>query len=1009
MMRWFDSIDAEQEWKSITVTQEQKDAAEKWLKMLEDGKLHSERNNYINFREIVLKNILGYTTDRLKYEEDDIEFQITDKMGIKRLCIEAKGTNSNIYKYQNYGKKDKEKPILQLWGHVGRGKRKYGICTNYNIFALLSREGGYDDRFEFNFESIRKNKDNLKKFIYVFSMNTLMDNEIIQKSRERTKLIQKKISKKFYALFHDTRMLLIKEFESNENVTKEEAIYFSQIILNRMLFIFFVADRGVLTNKTLFVDEIKKIIKAGDFSEHSHKIYECIYDLFETFDKGSKIKSISQFNGSLFRSEFPRKINFKDISVIERKSIIDTSDYESVEDVVGKKSNINPIIINMLLLDQYDFRTEVDVDILGHIFEQSLTDIEILKKDEEIDKRKDDGVYYTPEYVTEYICKNTIIPYLSKTNTTSMQELLVEYKDNPGELEEKIRAIRILDPACGSGAFLIKAVDLLLILKKTMIEEYEIKTETGRIDTPEWESETIHEIIKTNIYGVDINNESIEITKLSLFLKMVSNHRPLENLSNNIKNGNSVVWDTKIKDGFDWNQEFPDIMNDGGFDVIIGNPPYVRYQNIGEYLEHAHLPETHTLSLDSDFEFHSYTDLSGYFICHSLNILKNNGKMGLILSDGWLQSHYGEVIQKVILDNSTIQSMIHPTYNIFEDADITTVILLTDKKIENDLVSLMVAKSEYDISAHDFSKNLTMNSDKLVPGNWKLYFDNEDTVSTIEMKAMYPDICKPVIGKLTGCDEYFIVNEDIIKNYKMPKSCLEPVALKSLQGAFTSVNDHKKYFLNVNAEKGILIKDDDMKGVLEYLELGEKKLYGKTQKTVPNLYNCKKRKKWYSLNITPPAPIILGRFGAKRLKLFENIANLSYTRRYIGITPKNPKWKLPLLAYLQSSFFALQMEKGWTHGGGVLECRIGYLRKNKVPNFKLMTKNNLTRLSNAWNTYKNDLKQTSLDNVVFDVINISKNEKKEILKKLDEKVTERISKNNDLIENSDNDLNDDLE
>ncbi|SVE52598.1 uncharacterized protein METZ01_LOCUS505452, partial [marine metagenome] len=220
-------------------------------------------------------------------------------------------------------------------------------------------------------------------------------------------------------------------------------------------------------------------------------------------------------------------------------------------------------------------------------------------KEEETSRRKIDGVYYTSEYIADYICRNTIIPYLSKSGTNSTQTLIYEYENNIEELEKKFRKIKIIDPACGSGAFLIKAVDILLEIHKEILrlkiflhpEKY---SSNGQTKMDKWNEESeAKKIIENNIYGIDINPESVAITKLALFLKIAERGKKLSELTNNIKVGNSLISDESIDNAFDWESEFPEIFFDekgkrkenSGFDIVIGNPPYVRQEEIKELKE----------------------------------------------------------------------------------------------------------------------------------------------------------------------------------------------------------------------------------------------------------------------------------------------------------------------------------------------------------------------------------------------------------------------------------------
>jgi len=205
------------------------------------------------------------------------------------------------------------------------------------------------------------------------------------------------------------------------------------------------------------------------------------------------------------------------------------------------------------------------VNILGHIFEQSISDIEQLKGEllgEEIttdelvekkeSKRKKDGIFYTPEYIVDYIVQNSLMVYLEEKEN----ECLAKYKkENEAyqAYQHILQNIKVLDPACGSGAFLVKVFDYLYAENKRV----------GQIVKSLFDDDEIYKsILRNNIYGVDLNPESVEITKLSLWLKSAQKGKKLNNLDDNIKCGNSLIDDPAVagERAFDWQKEFSDIM-----------------------------------------------------------------------------------------------------------------------------------------------------------------------------------------------------------------------------------------------------------------------------------------------------------------------------------------------------------------------------------------------------------------------------------------------------------------
>ncbi len=438
------------------------------------------------------------------------------------------------------------------------------------------------------------------------------------------------------------------------------------------------------------------------FGEGTHLIYDIIINIFNKLDKGSDdTVEIFGFNGELFNERFPAIISFKDLRVenyfkdIFNKSIIKVRpelDKESKKIIKLHKGKINPIIKNLLILGSFDFKTEVNVNILGQIFEQSISDIEILKGDKKKGKRKREGIYYTPEFVTEFICKNTIVPFLSKKGANSIPHLIQEYNENIEELEEKLNNVKILDPACGSGAFLLKAIEFLVEIKREIID---FKNFIGKYKTTISESvkkslkskkkeeniyasllkfneiEEIREIIQKNIYGVDLNEESVEITKLSIFFKICKKNEKLMTLKDMIKCGDSLIDDLEITPiAFDWKINFSEILEKGKFDVIIGNPPWgAEFEDrVQQYLKEKY----------KKVNFHTVNTFK-MFIERSLSLLSPEGSFGFIVPNGIIEMPDYSDVRELILNFSSNIKIIDMGDDIFEDVNYPSSIITFSK------------------------------------------------------------------------------------------------------------------------------------------------------------------------------------------------------------------------------------------------------------------------------------------------------------------------------------------
>ena len=535
----------------VTITTKQKKAAKQWLELLKENKLQDEKKNYLKFSKIILEEILGYDVNDIDHESGNVEFQFADNLGKNVMCIEAKGTSTkDLFALQHRTKKEHATPIKQTWDYMGKLDLEYGICTNYKDFILITKSRGYSKYHFFDFTKV-KDAGKLKEFVGIFSKTRIIDEGFVEKIQEASIIEEKEFTKEFYKLYHETRLMLVRAF-LDKQVSQKDAIHYSQLFLNRIIFMFFVSDSRDIPNR-LFTEQMHKVLNSDLVNEHSRLAFDQITGLFKMMDKGSHEPKIFGFNGGLFAEEIPHQIYFRDFhnpklfSDILKHSKLKKSanlDEYSEKIIIKYADNLNPLISNLLIMDSFDFNTDVNVNILGHIFEQSISDLEEISGDK-VSKRKKDGVYYTPEYITDYICRNTIIRYLSKSGkTTDPQELVSEYVDDIELLEKKFLEIKILDPACGSGAFLVKAVDILLEINKT-IQDY--KQSLGKYSTGDqfsldkWNEESeIRAIIENNIYGVDINEESVGITRLAMFLKIASSNRKLMSLSNNIKVGNSL-------------------------------------------------------------------------------------------------------------------------------------------------------------------------------------------------------------------------------------------------------------------------------------------------------------------------------------------------------------------------------------------------------------------------------------------------------------------------------------
>ena len=606
----------------IEITDDQLDAAREWIDMIKSGVLEDETENYDNFKMIVLERILGYGRREVKVTGSKPGRNPDFSIGGNKLCIEVKGTGSGLFEKQHRPDRTYETPITQTHFYRDSGSYQNAICSNYRDFALLGRSSRYHtvDFLDMDLDG-GIDITVLREFVFVFSKWTLVEKDAHDKLIGEYMRVQDEITDKFYDLFHEARWLMICEFE-RRGMGKKDAVEHAQIILNRMVFIFYVEDMEMIGTEHILRDGVLEKIPGA--TSKSTDIWRYIYErLFVYFKEGRE--GIHKFNGGLFLDDIP-DVGFNDLSPGTGKVPRFPGD-KKLDTLMKDHPKTNRIISRLLEMEIHKFDNEHGPKLLGRIFEKSMSDLEkIVKGDPDISRKKV-GAYYTPENVTSYICRNSIIPALSKSgNATTAEALLYEYSrdGSVGELEEKFVKLRILDLSCGSGAFLTKAVDVMLEIYDLISRYHESEgtyEKGGTITMDKFGKEAkIRQIIEQNIYGMDVNENAVKIARLSLYFKLVTTSEPLPTLSSKIVAGNSLIKSRdKVLGSGDPMTAFSEILMFGGFDVILGNPPYVedRKSNIT-------YPKMMERTKDCGNTY-------AWFIERGLELLKVGGRLGYIV------------------------------------------------------------------------------------------------------------------------------------------------------------------------------------------------------------------------------------------------------------------------------------------------------------------------------------------------------------------------------------------
>ncbi len=560
------------------------------------------------------------------------------------------------------------------------------------------------------------------------------------------------ITKSLYKDYSEFKRVLFADIvERNPDYDKLLLFKKTQKLLDRLLFIFFAEDCGLLPPNSMMqiIDQWEKLKEMDEYRPFYDRVKK-YFGYMNTGFKGKKYE-IFAYNGGLFKPD----------EVLDNIIISD-----------------EPLVEHTKRLSTYDFESEVDVNILGHIFENSLSEIEEVTqqiKEEALpsmeskttSKRKQDGVFYTPQYITKYIVENTVgrlcaekkselgivdEEYFSdqkrqKQTRKRLMEQLQQYR-------EWLLQITICDPACGSGAFLNAALKFLMN-EHRLIDEMEAKVTGANIVFQNVENS----ILENNLFGVDINEESVEIAQLALWLRTAKPHRKLNTLNQNIKCGNSLISDPAIAGdkAFNWQEQFPKVFEKGGFDVVIGNPPYLRVQGLRENFEkESKYYEQHYASATERFDFYVL------FVERAFSLLNNNGLMSFILPHKFINASFGIGIRKFIYDNKALKFLIHfGSEQVFEDASVYTCLIGLSKCENREFEFAKIAPKELNnsIEIESIPEDHLSDSKK-----WNISSENDAVVldKINKMPFMVKDVFKGIFqGIVSGDNKAFYLYDCI--------------------------------------------------------------------------------------------------------------------------------------------------------------------------------------------------------------------------------------------------------
>lgn len=600
---------------------------EKFERVIKEGryKKYNEENTKKDF-VLPLFRALGWNV------EDSDEVKAEEKVSKKRVdyAFRINGINKFFLEVKALKEYTSEPEYIQQAIEYAWNKGvPWAVLTNFETLRVFNAEFKFDNK-----QPLQNVVLNLRYTDYLeedgFKQLLLLSKDSFQKGilDRQAELMGKKvrklpIDKQLLLDFTEYRKLLTRDILKNnpdKKMTPEDLDEVVQRILDRLIFIRMCEDREIESEKLISLVRL--------YGDKKGRLYAELKKKFREYDEG--------YNSRLFQPHLSDEVAISD-DVLKRV-------------ILGTYRTRDQIM-------RYDF-SAIDADVLGNIYEQYLG--HVLKSTPKRMRivngrmhRKEYGIYYTPTYIVDYIVRNTVGEKLKQRGV-------------------KIDKLKILDPACGSGSFLIKAFDVL--------SEYVNKKE-GKLQQTKFEDiskgtllKRKTELLKNCIFGVDLDPRAVEIAQLNLLLKLAEKRHRLPTLQKNIKCGNSLIDDPEVagERAFKWEEEFRDVMREGGFDIVIGNPPYIR---------NTELPEKEKIHYRKNYST-AYKQYDIYVLFFELGwkVLKEGGYLGFITSNKFIASDYGERLRKFILDNFRIISITDVSHlKIFKDASTYPVITILQK------------------------------------------------------------------------------------------------------------------------------------------------------------------------------------------------------------------------------------------------------------------------------------------------------------------------------------------
>jgi hypothetical protein len=623
-------------------------------------------------------------------------------------------------------------PVQQAWEYANDAPGAKWVLMSNCVEIRLYGYGRWREAYEVFDVSRLDEPDELRHLWEILRARNLLGGATERLLRE-TDAAYKDVTDRLYQDYSELRERLISFLVNSSDgpkLTLGAAIEPAQKILDRILFIAFAQRRELMRG-----DLLQSALKSRN-EFNPQPVWNNFLGLFRRVDKGDHDMDVPPYNGGLFA-------------------------HDALVDSVMLPEDLAKDIAE---LGNWDYRREVPVTVLGHIFEQSVTDFEKKRAEArgqpapKVSVRKRTGVVYTPDMVTRFLVEQTVGLTLDERRAA----LRAEHGLSDGEMSpekevaywrawlEFLRGVTIVDPACGSGAFLIAAFDRLAQEYRPVLARLEELGAPREIDA-------FDEIVTKNLYGVDLNPESIEITRLSLWLKTARRDHRLQNLEKTIRVGDGLIEDGGYTARpFDWRTAFPQVFERGGFDIVIGNPPYVRMEHIKPIK--PYLEKHYRVAADR-------ADLYAYFYERGVGLLKEGSRLGFISSSTFFRTGSGEPLRRFLSERTAIETIVDfGDAQLFEGVTTYPAIVTLRKTSEGaGNLAYLVVKGEApaDLGRAFREGSRTMPRTRLAAASWRV---EDEALAKLRDKiaegrnTLGEVYGAPMRGIVTGLNEAFIID-----------------------------------------------------------------------------------------------------------------------------------------------------------------------------------------------------------------------------------------------------------